>query len=683
MDADPRIDFDTARDRVAWLRAEIRRHDQLYYVKAKPQISDREYDALVEELTVLERRFPELRTEDSPTQRVGSDLAGSFERVEHSVPMISLANSYDADEVVAFHQRLTRLLGEEPDGYVVEPKIDGVAAALRYRDGALALGITRGDGTHGDVITENLRTIDDVPEVVDLERARALFGDSPFLEIRGEVYMPTVAFAAFNETRQEHGLESFRNPRNATAGSLKTLDVAEVRKRPLHFWAYAMAVPGAPAIGTHAAELDALEELGFPVPERWRVTSLDDLFEALGELGRRRADLGYQIDGAVIKLDDAERWPELGSTAKSPRYALAYKFEAEQAVTRLASIEASVGRTGVVTPVANLEPVPIAGTTVARATLHNQDEIDRKDIREGDTVIVEKGGDVIPKVVGVVVEERPATSEAYHLPATCPSCGSALYREEGQVAVRCLSAVCPAQLRGRILHFVGRDAMNIEGLGEKWVDLMLERGMLRGPADLYRLRREDVVELPGWGEKSADKLMGFVERSKQRPLGNQIFALGMRHVGIAAARQLARHFGSFDRLRAADVTALEDVEDFGAITAKSLYEELQRNREVHDELVALGLLATEEEVAEPVLEDTAFGGRTFVLTGALETMERREAKSRIEERGGKVTGSVSGRTDVLVAGGSAGSKLSRARELGVEVWDEARFREELGEGADA
>ncbi len=683
MDADPNADFDTARDRVAWLRAEIRRHDQLYYVKAKPEISDRAYDALVEELTALERRFPELLTEDSPTQRVGSDLAGSFERVEHSVPMISLANSYDADEVTAFHQRLTRLLGEEPDGYVVEPKIDGVAAALRYRDGELALGITRGDGTRGDVITENLRTVDDIPGSIDADRAVERFGESTFFEIRGEVYMPTAAFAAFNETREAQGLESFRNPRNATAGSLKTLDVAEVRKRPLHFWAYAMAVPGAPAIGTHAAELDALEELGFPVPERWRVTTLDELFEALRALGERRADLDYQIDGAVIKLDDATRWEELGSTAKSPRYALAYKFEAEQAVTRLESIEASVGRTGVVTPVANLDPVPIAGTTVARATLHNQDEIDRKDIREGDTVIVEKGGDVIPKVVGVVLEKRPADSEPYQLPDTCPSCGSKVYREEGQVAVRCLNAVCPAQLRGRVLHFVGRDAMNVEGLGEKWVDLMLERGMLEGPADLYRLQREDLVELPGWGEKSADKLLGFVERSKQRPLGNQIFALGLRHVGIAAARQLARHFGSFERLRAADVGDLEEVEDFGAITAKSLHEELQRNREVHDELVGLGLLATEEQVATPAAEDTAFTGRTFVLTGTLEAMERRDAKARIEERGGKVTGSVSGRTDVLVAGASAGSKLAKAQELDVEIWDEARFLRELGEEEDA
>ena len=494
MDPAAQHDLESARARVEELRAEIRRHDDLYYRQAKPEISDRAYDVLVEELAALEDRYPELRSADSPTRQVGDDTTGAFERVEHSVPMISLANSYEREEVEAFHQRLTRLLGEEPGGYVVEPKIDGVAAALRYRDGRLQMGITRGDGTRGDVITANVRTIDDVPDAIDLDRAVELFGESSFFEVRGEVYMPDADFAAFNAKREEQGLESFRNPRNATAGSLKTLDVEAVRERPLRFWAYAMAVPGAAAIGTHAAELDALEDLGFPVPgERRRVESLDELFAALDELGERRADLPYGIDGAVIKLDDATRWESLGSTAKSPRYALAYKFAAEQGITKLRSIEASVGRTGVVTPVANLEPVMLAGTQVSRATLHNQDEIDRKDIREGDTVVVEKGGDVIPKVVSVVLDERPKNAKPYRLPGTCPSCGSEVLREEGQVAVRCVNATCPAQRRGRILHFVGRDAMNIEGLGEKWVDLMLERDMVESPADLYRLELDS-----GW-----------------------------------------------------------------------------------------------------------------------------------------------------------------------------------------
>lgn len=683
MDPAAAQNLDTARARVDELRTQIRRHDALYYEDAQPEISDQDYDALVAELGALEKRFPELVTADSPTQRVGSDLSGAFERVEHSVPMISLANSYEEADVEAFHQRLARLLEREPDGYVVEPKIDGVAAALRYEKGELAVGITRGDGTRGDVITANLRTVEDVPAAIDAERAAKLFGASDVFEVRGEVYMPDAEFAAFNATREEAGLESFRNPRNATAGSLKTLDVEEVRKRPLRFWAYSMAVPGAATIGTHAAELDALEELGFPVPDRTRVDTLEELIEALHALGAKRASLPYAIDGAVIKLDDATLWEALGSTAKSPRYALAYKFAAEQGITKLLSIEASVGRTGVVTPVANLEPVPLAGTTVARATLHNQDEIDRKDIREGDTVIVEKGGDVIPKVVSVVLEERPKNSKPYVLPTTCPSCGTEVLREEGQVATRCVNAVCPAQLRGRILHFVGRDAMNVEGLGEKWVDVLLEKKMIHGPADLYRLDREALIELEGWGEKSADKLAAFLEASRERPLGNQIFALGIRHVGISAARQLARHFQTFAAIRAATVEQLELVDDFGPITAQSVHEELERNATTYDELVALGLLATEEEPPPEAPLDSPFAGRTFVLTGTLAEMDRREAKAKIESLGGKVTGSVSKKTDVVIAGTEAGSKLEKAQKLEREIWDEATFLKTLADAESA
>lgn len=680
-------DLESARIRVEELRAEIRRHDALYYEKAEPEIADQDYDALVAELAALEDRFEELRSEDSPTQRVGSDLddaaAPGFERVEHSVPMISLANSYERDAVEAFHQRLAKRLEREPGGYVVEPKIDGVAAALRYVDGRFTMGITRGDGTRGDVITANLQTLDDVPDTIASDRAAELFGASETFEVRGEVYMPDADFAAFNAQREQAGLEAFRNPRNATAGSLKTLDVDEVRKRPLRFWAYSMAVPGAATIGTHSAELDALEELGFPVPERSHVATLEELLAALEALGEKRGALPYAIDGAVIKLDDATAWESLGSTAKSPRYALAYKFAAEQGITKLLSIEASVGRTGVVTPVANLEPVALAGTTVSRATLHNQDEIDRKDIREGDIVVVEKGGDVIPKVVSVVLEERPDDSAPYRLPTECPSCGTEVLREEGQVATRCVNAVCPAQLRGRILHFVGRDAMNVEGLGEKWVDLMLERSMVRGPADLYRLQRDDLVALEGWGEKSADKLASFLEASRDRPLGNQIFALGIRHVGTSAARQLARHFGNFAAVRAATADQLELVEDFGPITAQSVHEELERNAEVYDELVELGLLATEEErLPEPEMGASVFAGRTFVLTGTLEAMDRRDAKVRIEGLGGKVTGSVSKKTDVVVAGEAAGSKLEKAKKLEREIWDEKRFVSEL-DGAES
>jgi DNA ligase (NAD+) len=388
--------------------------------------------------------------------------------------------------------------------------------------------------------------------------------------------------------------------------------------------------------------------------------------------------LPYLTDGAVVKINDTRTWSELGSTSKSPRWALAWKFAAERAATRLVSIDASVGRTGVVTPVANLEPVPLGGTTVSRATLHNQDEIDRKDIREGDRVLIEKGGDVIPKVVAVEIESRPGDSRPYQLPGQCPSCQSSLFREEGQVALRCLNPDCPAQVRARILHFAGRDAMNLEGLGGKWVDLLLARGLVRGIADLYRLEAEVIAELPGWGEKSAARFLGFVERSRARPLGNQIFALGIRHVGITAARQLAVHCGDFGRIREASVEELTAVEDFGPITAVSVHEELERNAAFYSELEGHGLLATVEERKSTNFDDERFAGRKFVITGTLQAMDRREAKSKIQERGGKVTGSVSARTDVVIVGESAGSKETRARDLGIEIWEEGAFLDALG-----
>jgi DNA ligase (NAD+) len=659
---------------------EIRRHDRLYYKEAAPQVSDQEYDRLVRELNELEGRFPELALPDSPTQRVGSDLEGSFPRVEHSVPMISLANSYERDEVVAFHRRLERLLGRDPGTFVVEPKVDGVAAALRYADGRLSLGLTRGDGRFGDLITENLRTIEDIPQELELEILRDAFGDSAFYEVRGEVHMRMNDFARFNQRRQEEGLAAFANPRNATAGSLKTLDSSEVRRRPLRFLAYAMAVPGAGRIGSHWAELASLRELGFPVADVCQtVGSLEELLAVLDDFARICARLPYQTDGAVIKLDDTQSWDRLGSTAKSPRWALAFKFAAEQAVTVLRTIEASVGRTGVVTPVAKLEPVSLAGTTVSSATLHNQDEIDRKDVRAGDTVVIEKGGDVIPKVVQVLLDRRPKRSAAYHLPERCPSCRAKLVRESGQVAWRCVNPDCPAQLRGRILHFVGREAMNVEGLGERGVDMFLEEGLIHGIADLYRLDRDALRGLPGWGSRSADKLLSHVERSRRRPLPHQIFALGIRHVGISAARSLARHFKSFDRIRGASIEELERVEDFGSITAQSVHTALEQNAGFLDELQSLGLLATTEALPEASGTASDFSGRSFVLTGTLGTLDRRPATDRILALGGRVSGSVSRRTDVVIVGESPGSKADRARDLGIQVWDEERFLIALAE----
>jgi DNA ligase (NAD+) len=665
-----------ARQRARELRAQIDQHNHLYYVESSPEIDDESFDALLHELESIEEEFPELLDPQSPTQRVGSDLGGSFERREHLVPMISLTNSYEAEEVEAFHQRIEKRLGRVATRYVIEPKIDGVAAALRYEDGRLSVGITRGDGLQGDVITDNLRTIDEIPSTIDLELAKQMLGSAGLVEVRGEVYMPRREFARLNEERADAGLDAFANARNATAGSLKTLDAEEVGRRPLRYWAYAIAIPEEPPLPSHSAEIEVLERWGFPVVTPIVANSLDEVFVGLEELRAKRDELPYEIDGAVIKLDDRQSWPELGSTAKSPRYALAYKFASERARTRLLSIEVSVGRTGIITPVANLEPVHIAGSTVSRATLHNQDEIDRKDIRPQDMVFVEKGGDVIPKVVGIDLEEGAPRAKKYRLPTKCPSCHSSLVREEGQVALRCTKLECPAQRRGRLLHFVSRDAMNIEGLGEKWIDLLLSEGILRSVVDLFGLEEFRLAELPGWGEKSAVKVLAHAERAKERPLANQIFALGLRHVGIAAAGQLARHFGSFESIRSATVEELEAVEDFGAITALSLHQDLERNRSLLDELVSLGLFATtEERLARNA--DHPLAGQLFVLTGTLTTMQRREAKSALEAAGAKVTSSVSKKTSVVVVGENPGSKAEKAGELGVEIWSEAKLRAAL------
>jgi len=665
--------MDEARGRVAELRAQIRRHDDLYYSKASPEIEDSEYDRHVAELLQLEQLFPALLTGDSPTQSPGSDLgSGGFASLPHSLPMVSLSNSYDEAELAAFHARVGKLLDRDPGDFTVEPKVDGVAAALRYRDGKLELGLTRGDGLRGDVVTDNLRTLKDLPASLDLDASLAK-GLPSRIEVRGEVYMDLPGFAQMNAAREADGLEPFANPRNATAGSLKTLDSSEVARRPLRFWAYQLAVPGPGWVKTHTAELDLLRGLGLPVFDFRTVSGLEAILEAVHELGEQRAGFDYLTDGAVIKVDDTSAWEELGSTAKSPRWALAWKFAAEQATTRLLSIQAQVGRTGVITPVANLEPVLLAGSTVSRATLHNQDEIDRKDIREGDQVRIEKGGDVIPKVVEVELTGRPKKSRPYRLPTACPSCSSDLYREEGQVALRCLNPDCPAQLRARLLHFAGREAMRLEGLGAKWVDLLLTEDHVRGIGDLYRLDPDALAGLPGWGEKSSASLLRFVQDSRERPLANQIFALGIRHVGISAAGSLARHFGDFKSIREASEELLGAVEDFGPITARSVHEELRRNAAFYDELFELGLLATVVERVEPTNIDDRFSGRTFVLTGTLTEMDRRAAKSAIQERGGKVTGSVSSKTDVVVVGESAGSKEKRARELGREIWDEEQF----------
>jgi DNA ligase (NAD+) len=672
--------MEAIRREVESLRAEISRYDRLYYKEGHSEISDREYDELVEKLLAYERDYPGLRSEDSPTMKVGSDRSENFPSLEHTVPMISLANSYDLSEVEAFHERIVKLLGRDPGAYVVEPKIDGVAAALRYREGELSVGLTRGDGRTGDVITDNLRTLKDIPQSLALTRVPKVLQEASELEIRGEVYMPLPDFQRFNEAREDADLAPFANPRNATAGSLKTLDVKEVARRPLHFWAYSIAVPHPQNLQSHYLELEALKALGFKVtPQVVRVSGLPDIFSALDALEKERHSLDYQIDGAVIKLDDTRSWDELGSTAKSPRYALAFKFAAEQAETVVESIEASLGRTGVVTPVANLRPVNLSGSIVSRATLHNQDEVDRKDIREKDTVRIEKGGDIIPKVVEVVLSKRPTSSRPYRLPKHCPSCGEELLRLEGEVAVRCTNRSCPAQRRRSLLHWASRDGMDIEGLGESTVELLFEHELIESISDLYELKEEQLVELPGFAQKSAHKLVEAIESSKKRPLAHQLYALGIRHVGTGAARQLARKMKNFAAIRAASEEDLLEVEDFGPIMAESVIAELKANQKLIDTLLERGLFATEENAAEEVPENSPFSELSIVLTGTLNSMERREAKSRIENLGGRVVSSVSKKTDLVVAGERAGSKRTRAEELGVRIVDENEFLKMLQE----
>ncbi|HKI82738.1 MAG TPA: NAD-dependent DNA ligase LigA, partial [Candidatus Krumholzibacteria bacterium] len=502
----------------------------------------------------------------------------------------------------------------------------------------------------------------------------------PEVEVRGEVYMPLSDFQRFNAEREEADLQPFANPRNATAGSLKTLDVKEVARRPLHFWAYSIAVPHPRNLESHYLELEALKALGFKVtPQVSRVSGLSEIYSALDALEHQRHSLEFQIDGAVIKLDDTRYWDELGSTAKSPRYALAFKFAAERAETVVESIEASLGRTGVVTPVANLTPVNVSGSIVSRATLHNQDEIDRKDIRVKDTVRIEKGGDIIPKVVEVVLSKRPSSSRPYRLPRNCPSCGEELLRLEGEVAVRCTNRDCPAQRRRSLLHWASRDGMDIEGLGESTAELLFEHELIESIADLYELKVEQLVELPGFARKSAQNLVEAIAESKERPLAHQLYALGIRHVGIGAARQLAKELKNFTAIRDASEEDLLEVDDFGPIMAESVVAELKSNKKLIDALLERGLFAAEENASEAVPEDSPFAELSVVLTGTLSSMERREAKARIEALGGRVASSVSKKTDLVVAGERPGSKHSRAEELGIRIVDENEFLKMLEE----
>jgi DNA ligase (NAD+) len=658
------------RSRAEELAREIHRHDRLYHMEAAPEISDFRYDQLVKELEALEARFPELASPDSPTRRVGGEPLESFRPVAHSVPMLSLANTYNEDEVREFDRRVREGLTGEAFRYHAELKFDGVAVAARYADGVLVLGATRGDGRTGDDITENLRTVRALPLRI---------GETRALEVRGEVYLALSDFRALNERRREEGLELYANPRNTAAGTLKQLDSRAVAARRLRMFVH--GCPGGEALGeeSHSGMMDRLRTLGFPVNGHRAVCDdVDAVLEFVEAWRDRRRELDYETDGIVVKVDGFRHQARLGATSKAPRWAIAFKFPASGQPTRLHEIRVQIGRTGTATPVAVLEPVVVAGSTVSRATLHNLDEIRRKDVRVGDTVIVEKGGDVIPKVTGVVREKRPAGAKPWRFPAKCPACRTKLVREEGEVAYRCINPACPAQVEGRIEHFAARGAMDIEGLGTKLVEQLVAQELVHDVGDLYSLSYDDLIGLERMGDLSSRNLLAGLEKSKERPFHRVLHAVGIRHVGAHVARVLAEGLGSLDALEDATEEQLTGIHEVGGIVAASVVEFLARPeaRAVLEKLRRAGLRLEEEGAGEA----KPLAGLTVVLTGTLERYTRTQAAELLRARGARVAGSVSQGTDYVVAGEAAGSKRKKAEELGIPVLDEAGLEKLLREG---
>jgi DNA ligase (NAD+) len=660
-----------AQQRIEQLRSEIERHNRLYYIDAKPEIGDRDYDALLHELEALEKQHPEYASTTSPTQRVGGAPLDGFVNVRHAVPMMSLSNTYSKEELAEFDRRIRKLIPEETFDYILEPKIDGVAISLRYENGELVRALTRGDGTTGDDVTANVRTIHSIPLRLSDMMPPAV------LEVRGEIYMDTAGFAKLNETRQEAGLEPFANPRNACAGSLKLLDSREVAKRPLDAVFYATGQLDGIAFKTHALMLESLRNYGLRItPNYWLYPAIEDVLDQLDVLETMRHEFPFEMDGAVIKVNERRLYDELGYTAKSPRWAVAYKYEPEQAETTLHAISIQVGRTGVLTPVAELDPVLLAGTTVKRATLHNEDEIRRKDIRIGDRVIIEKAGEIIPAVVKVVEEKRTGAEIEFKMPTACPVCGGEVEKREGEVALRCINLQCPAQVKNWLTHFASRGAMDINGLGESLVEQLVDGGLVKNPAELYSLQKVEVLGLERMGEKSAENLINGIEESKKRPFEKVLFGLGIRHVGKGAATILANEFKTIDALMAADTLRLEEIHDIGPIVGKSVVEYFlsDETRAVIDQLRAAGVNFEQANTGA----SNELDGLTFVLTGSMESMTRDEAGDKIKARGGKVSGSVSKNTSYLVAGESAGSKLAKAEKLGVTILNEEQLIALLG-----
>lgn len=672
----------TPNQRIVQLRDEICRHDRLYYVEAAPVISDREYDKLLDELRTLEEQHPDLVTPDSPTQRVAGEPTKVFPPAEHRVPMLSLANTYSTEEVEEFAARVESHLGHASrDGYTCEFKFDGVAMSLLYDGGKLVRGATRGDGTKGDDVTQNVRTIRAIPLRLD---GPARYAHEP-LEVRGEVFMDIAGFRKLNAQREAEGEAPFANPRNSAAGTLKTLDPREVARRPLNFSAYQLrfesnTLESASHVDTHSKRLEVLRELGFPVAAQTTVVhDTAGIMEFAMYWQEHRDELPYEIDGVVIKVNSLAEQQQIGFIAKSPRWAIAYKFEARQARTRLNAITLQVGRMGTITPVAELEPVQLTGITIRRATLHNAEEIARKDFRIGDTVVIERGGEVIPKVVDVDLKARPKGAKAYRFPEKCPECGSTLVRPEGEVNWYCENAECPAQVVGRLVHFASRGAMDIAGLGDQSVVQLVDAGLLRTIADIYDLheRRADLLALERMGAKKVENLLEGIERSKEQPAARVLYAIGIRHVGTTIAKLLLDYFCSIDSLAEASVEAIDDVPGIGPEIASSVHVffDVKSNQKLLDRLRASGLQF--EQARKEVIASEFFAGKSFVLTGTLSAMTREEAKAKIEARGGKVSGSVSKKTDYVVAGAEAGSKLTKAQELGVTILDESALLEQF------
>jgi len=663
--------------RAAELRAALRHHDYRYYALDDPEVSDARYDALKRELTALEEAHPELVTPDSPTQRVGAAPSAQFAPAGHREPMFSLDNAMAEAEVEAWETRLERVLGRAPSGYACEPKIDGLAVSLTYEQGRLVLGATRGDGAIGEDITANLRTIPALPLV--------LLGEShpEVMEVRGEVYMPVAAFAELNEAQAEAGGRLFVNPRNAAAGAVRQKDPAVTASRRLSIWVYQLGFRrGGPSLGSHHESLEWLRSLGLPVnPMSERLGDLAGVLAYLRRAEGARHDLPYQTDGVVVKVDALAEQRELGFTAKSPRWAIAYKYAPEEETTRLLAIEVNVGRTGAVTPYAVLEPVFVGGATITNATLHNQDEIARKDLRVGDTVVVRRAGEVIPEVVGPVPSLRTGAERVWAMPARCPFCGSPIVRREGEAVARCTGGLaCPSRLREYLSHFAGRGGMDIEGLGYKTIDMLLREGLIADPADVFALTKDDLISRERWGEVSVGNLLAAIDAARDRPLARLLTALGIPLVGGTVARALARRFRSLEALMAASEEELGAIEGIGPEIVRSLraWSADPDSRRLVEKLRAAGVRLA--DAAEVGVDRGLLAGVTLVITGTLEGYSRDQARAAVEDRGGRVVASVSRKTTAVVVGESPGSKAQKAQELGVPELDEAAFARLLAEG---